>query len=80
MSCAWTLAAELVDELLRGGARDEGSDDVPVTHVGQFVALLAKAPNVVPEGLASFLPTVPKVPGVARPDVGPLEVSDEDVP
>jgi hypothetical protein len=53
-----------VDEHLTGHATDDGVDHVGVSDVGELIALLGEALNVLPEGLVSLLPTVAEIPGV----------------
>jgi hypothetical protein len=72
------LTGKGVDELLAGGATDEGIDHVIIGDVGELIALLGEALNVLPEGLVGSLLAVAEVPGVPRAGVGPLEVANED--
>jgi hypothetical protein len=67
-----------VDECLAGCATDEGIDLVSVGDVGELIALLGEALNVLLEALVGILPTVAEVLGVAWAGVGTLEVADED--
>jgi hypothetical protein len=67
-----------VDERLTGHATDEGIDHVSVGDVGELVALLGEALDVLLEGLVGPLPTVAKVPRVPGPNVHALEELDED--
>jgi hypothetical protein len=46
---AWALAPQLIDELFAGGSREECSDDIGVSHVGQLSALPGQALNVLTE-------------------------------
>jgi len=71
-------ASTHVYQLLAGGTRDEGSDDVGVRDVGELGALLGESPDEVSEGLIRLLPTIPEVPGVPRAHICALEVRDED--
>lgn len=72
------LAAELVDQGLTVGPRDEGPDHVGVIHSWKLVALLREALAVVAEGFPGPLPAALEVPRIARPGVGTLEVAYED--
>ena len=45
-----------------------------------MVALLREASYVVSERFAGLLLATLKVPGIARPNIRPLEVFDEDLP
>ena len=60
----WGLAVERVDECLAGHAADEGVDHVGVSDVGELIALLGEALNVLLEVLIGPLPTVTEVQGV----------------
>ena len=51
-----------MDEGLAGHAVDEGVDHVGIGDVGELVALLGKALDVLLEGLIGPLPTVVEVP------------------
>ena len=51
----WSLKAEHVDKRLAGHAADEGVDHVSVSDVGELIALLGEALDVLPEGLVSPL-------------------------
>ena len=66
--------AEHVDEHLAGCATDEGIDHFGIDDVGELVALLGEALDVVPEGLVGPLPTVAEVPRVFETGVRALEV------
>jgi hypothetical protein len=57
------LTGKGVDELLAGGATDEGIDHVSIGDVGELIALLGEALNVLPEGLVGSLLVVAEVPG-----------------
>ena len=59
---AWGLMAKHMDECLIGHAIDEGIDHVSVSDVGELIALLGEALNVLPEGLVSPLLAVAEVP------------------
>ena len=58
------LTAERVDERLAGCATNEGVDHVSIDDVGELIALLGEALNVLPKGLVSPLPAVAEVTGV----------------
>ena len=54
--------AERVDERLTRRAIDEGVDHVGVGDVGELIALLEEALDVLPKGLIGPLPAVEEVP------------------
>ena len=56
------LMAKHVDERLVGHAIDEGIDHVGVGYVGELIALLREALDVLLEGLVGPLPVVAEVP------------------
>ena len=56
------LTAERVDERLIGHATDEGVDHVGIGDVGELVALLGEALDILLKGLIGHLPTVVEVP------------------
>ena len=58
-----------MDECLAGHAANEGIDDVGVSDVGELVALLREALDVLPEGLIGPLPAVVEVPRVTGSSV-----------
>ena len=58
------LVAERVDECLTGHAIDEGVDHVDVSDVGELIALLGEALNVLLKGIIGPLPIVVEVLGV----------------
>jgi hypothetical protein len=60
-------------------ARPKCRDDVDVADLGEFVTLLGKLSDVMPEGLAQLLPATLQVLGVAQPHVCALEVVSEDL-
>ena len=64
-------------QLLAGGTRNEGSDDVGVRDVGELGALFRESPDEVSEGLVGLLPAAPEVPGVPRAHICALEIPDE---
>jgi hypothetical protein len=47
-----------MDERLTSHAAGEGVDHVGVSDVGELIALLGEALDVLPEGLASPLPAI----------------------
>jgi hypothetical protein len=57
-----SVAAQLSDQLFAGGTREEGHDDVKVSDVGEFGALLGETPNVIPEGFTRLLFVASKIP------------------
>jgi hypothetical protein len=67
-----------MDEGLAGHAADEGIDDIGIGDVGELIALLGEALNVLLESLVGPVPTVAEIPGVPWAGVGTLEVADED--
>ena len=67
-----------MDEHLVGRATDEGVDHVSINDVGELIALLGEALNVLPKGLVGPLPVVAEILGVPWAGVGTLEVADED--
>jgi len=72
------LVAELVYQLLAGGASDEGSDDVGVCDVGGLGALLGESPDEILERLIRLLPAAPEILGISRTHICALEVPDKD--
>jgi hypothetical protein len=71
------VTAQLPDQLLASGSREESHDDVGVGDVGKFSALLGETLDIVAEGLAQLLFAAPEVPRVAGAYVGPFEVPIE---
>jgi hypothetical protein len=71
------FASEHVDECLTSHAIGEGVDHVAIGDVGELIALLGEALNVILEGLISPLPIIMQVPRVSRSRVHALEVPDE---
>jgi hypothetical protein len=57
-----SAAAQLLDQLLAGGTREEGHDDIGVGDVGKLGALFGETPDVVLEGLARLLFVASEVP------------------
>jgi hypothetical protein len=76
---SWTFLPQFVNQGLVGGPGQESADNVGVGDVGQLVALLGEASDVVTEGLIRLLPIVLEVLGVPRARVCALEVSHEDI-
>jgi hypothetical protein len=74
----WGLVVERMDEGLAGRAANEGIDDIDIDDVGELIALLGEALNVLLESLVGPLPIVAEIPGVPWVGVGTLEVADED--
>jgi hypothetical protein len=68
-----------MDQLLVGGSREERSDDIGVSNIGQLSALLGEASNVLIESLIRLLVAAPKVLGVARAHIGSLEVPHKNL-
>jgi hypothetical protein len=64
-----------MDERLIGGAIGEGIDDVCVRDIGEFVALLGEALNVLLEGLARPLLAITQIPRVTRSSWVPWKCS-----
>jgi hypothetical protein len=71
------VAAQLSNQLLAGGSREESYDNVRVGDVGKLSALFGETTDIVMKGLARLLLTAPDVPRVARVYIGPLEVPFE---
>jgi hypothetical protein len=57
-----SVAAQLSDQLFAGGTREEGHDDVEVSDVGEFGALLGETSNVILEGFTQLLFVASKIP------------------
>ena len=74
-----SLMSQLVNQVLVGGPRQEGSYNVGIGDVGQLVALLGEAPNVLTKSFPRLLSTVFEIPRVPRTRVGDLEVSHENL-
>jgi hypothetical protein len=66
--------SKLMDQLLAGGSREEHSDDIGVSNVGQFSTLPGEAPNVLMESFIQLLVVAPELLGVARVHIGVLEI------
>ena len=62
------------------GPRKERPNDVGIFHVGDSIALLGEAPDVLMERLSRLLLTVLEVPWVSKAFVRALEVSHKDLP
>jgi hypothetical protein len=60
---------QLTDELLAGSFREERSNDIRVSHVGQLGALPREASNVLTESLIQLLAVAPEVLGITRADI-----------
>ena len=73
------LAAERVDERLVGHATDEGVDHIGIGDVGELVALLGEALDVLSESPIGPLCVVAEVPRVFGLSVRTLEVPDKDI-
>jgi hypothetical protein len=73
----WSVTAQLSDQLLAGGAGEEGHNHVGVGDVGELGTLPGEAPDVIPEGFTRFLLATPEVPRVAGAHVGPIKISLE---
>jgi hypothetical protein len=71
------VVAQLSNQLLAGGSREESYDNVRVGDVGKLSALFGETPDIVAKGLVWLLLTPPNVPRVARAYIGPLEVPFE---
>jgi hypothetical protein len=71
---AWAVMPQLVDVLLAGGSREEFSNNVNVSHVGQLSALSGEASNVLMESLIRLLVAAFEVPRITRVDISALEV------
>lgn len=56
------LPSELMHQGFVGGSPGEGTDNVSAHEIGQLIALLRKAPDIVHQGLVRLLPTFVKVP------------------
>jgi hypothetical protein len=68
-----------VNQGLIGSPRQERTDDVSISDIGQLIALFGETSNVVMEGLVWLLPIVLEVPGVPRVRVGALKVPHKDL-
>ena len=71
------LVAYLVNQGLTCGPRKERPNDVGIFHVGDSIALLGEAPDVLMERLSRLLLTVLEVPWVSRAFEHALEVRRE---
>ena len=72
------LTTEHMDERIAGRAADEGVDHVGISDVGDLIALLGEALDVLLEGLIGHLPTVVELPRVPGMSVRALEVTNKD--
>ena len=68
-----------MEQGLVGGPRQEGSYDFGVGDVGQLIALLGEASDVLTKSFPRLLSVVFEIPWVPRTRVCALEVSHEDV-
>jgi hypothetical protein len=68
-----------MDQLLAGGSREERSDDIGISNVGQLDALPGEVTDVFAESFIRLLAAAPEVPRVARAHVGALEVPHENL-
>jgi hypothetical protein len=73
------LMAKLVHQCLAGHARPEHQYNVSVAYLGEFMALLGKMSNIVPQGLPLLLPIALQILGVAGPHVRTLEIAGKDL-
>jgi hypothetical protein len=71
--------AELVNEGLAGGPREEHADNVCIDDVGERVALPGELADVVLQGLTGLLLVALEVPGVSGAHICPVEVPEEDL-
>ena len=76
---SWALVSQLVNQGLTGGPRQESSYDVGVGNVGQLIALLGEAPDVLTKSFPILLLAVFEISRVLRTRVGALEVSHENL-
>jgi hypothetical protein len=76
---AWLPGAELVNEGLAGGPREERTDNICVDDVSEGIALLRELVYVVPEGFARLLFAALEVLGISRAHICPLEVLNKDL-
>jgi hypothetical protein len=60
-------------------ARPECQDNISVTDLGEFMAVLGESPEVILEGFTWLLPATLRVLGVARTHIRALEVAGEDL-
>jgi hypothetical protein len=73
------LAAELVNEGLEGGPREERADGVCFDDVRERIAFLGELVDVVLQGLARLLFAALEVPGASKTYVCPLKIPNEDL-
>ena len=64
---------------LVGGPGQEGHDDAGVDDIGQLVALLGEASDVLVESFPRLLLAILQILGVPRAHVGALEMSHKDL-
>ena len=74
-----SLMSQLVNQVLVGGPRQEGSYDVGVGDVGQLVALPGEASDVPMKGFSGLLSVVLEIPWVPKALVHALKVLHEDL-
>jgi hypothetical protein len=79
LGSSWALAPQLVDQGLIGGPRQEGLNHIGVSNVGQLIALLGEASNVLVKSFIQLLPIVLEVLRVSGAHVGALENTHEDL-
>ena len=65
---------------LAARSAEERANDVGVADVGERVALLGEAPDVVMQGLAGLLLAVLEIPRIARAHIRALKVATEHLP
>jgi hypothetical protein len=68
-----------MDQHLAGGSREERSDDIGISNVGQLDALPGEAMDVLAESFIWLLAAALEVPRVARAHIGALEVPYENL-
>ena len=73
------LTPQLVNHGFACGPRQQSSNDVGISDVGQLVALLGEAPDVPTKSLPRLLSVVFEITWVPRIGVCALKVSHEDI-
>jgi hypothetical protein len=68
---------QLVHQGLTRGPRDEGTDNIGISEVSQFVTLPREALDVISQGQVWFLSSVLEVLQIARAHVCALEISNK---
>jgi hypothetical protein len=68
-----------VDECFVSHARDEHSDHVRIRDIGELIALLGKATDVLTQSLSSFLLAGFEILGISRVHIRALKAPYEDV-